>query len=73
LSHVALPFPATDEFYGSQPDPDRFVLGAVSPRGERDVLRMRVAQLMRIRHNPFFDYMRDRVVGVINEPAETDI
>jgi hypothetical protein len=34
---------------------------------------MRVAQLMRIRHNPFFDYMRDRVVGVINEPAETDI
>ena len=70
LSHVALPFPATDEFYGSQRSPDRFVLGAVSPRGERDVLRMRVAQLMRMRHNPFFDYVRERIVGVINAPPE---
>ena len=43
----------TDEFYGAVRDPERFVLGAVSPRGERDVLRMRVANLMRVRHNPF--------------------
>jgi alpha-beta hydrolase superfamily lysophospholipase len=64
LSHVALPFPPTDQIYGSaaQDVPDGPVaLGLLSPRGERAVLTVPVEVLMRVSSNPFFPYLAERL------------
>jgi len=64
LSHVALPFPASDSLYGSQPDPaENFgvTLGAVAARGEVGVLIISLDSLARISWNPFFPYMLARI------------
>lgn len=64
LSHVALPFPATDGIYGSSPDPgDDFGvnLGAMAARGEVGVLIISLDSLARITWNPFFPYMMQRI------------
>lgn len=64
LSHVAMPFPATDGLYGSSPDPreDYGVnLGAAATRGEVGVLIVNLDRLARITWNPFFDYMMSRI------------
>lgn len=58
LSHVALPFPPNDPLYGADAP-----LGAVNPRGERGVLLIPEANLMRLRHNPFFDYLAQEAIG----------
>ena len=64
LSHVALPFPTTDSLYGLKPDPaDEFGinLGALAPRGERNVLIESLDALLRVASNPFFPYMLGRI------------
>jgi alpha-beta hydrolase superfamily lysophospholipase len=64
LSHVALPFPATDGLYGSSPDPKEDYgvnLGALAARGEIGVLIVSPDSLARITWNPFFPYMLDRI------------
>jgi alpha-beta hydrolase superfamily lysophospholipase len=64
LSHVALPFPANDSLYGSQPDPaENFgvALGSVAARGEVGVLIISLDSLARISWNPFFPYMLARI------------
>ncbi len=64
LSHLAIPFPPDDPLYGMGPhDPatGRIRFGSLSPRGERRVLHIRADDLLRIRYNPFFDYMAERV------------
>jgi alpha-beta hydrolase superfamily lysophospholipase len=64
LSHVALPFPATDGLYGSHPDPnDDFGvnLGAIAAHGEVGVLIISLDSLARISWNPFFFYMLGRI------------
>lgn len=64
LSHVALPFPATDGLYGSSPDPreDYGVnLGALAAHGEVGVLIVSLDSLGRITWNPFFSYMLGRI------------
>lgn len=64
LSHVALVFPPQDELYGVA-EASRAaglpLLGALNPRGERGVTSVSLAQLMRLRHNPFYDYMAGRL------------
>ncbi|MCK5359869.1 MAG: alpha/beta hydrolase, partial [Gammaproteobacteria bacterium] len=62
LSHVALPFPATDSLYGSEPD-DLYKLhiGLLSPRGERGVLSIHANDLQRLRYNPFYAYLQQRL------------
>lgn len=57
LSHVALPFPPDDPLYGEDA-----LLGAVNPRGERGVLLIPEANLMRLRHNPFFEYLAQEAI-----------
>jgi hypothetical protein len=37
-------------------------LGALQPRGERRVLLVPVEQLTRLRYNPFFSYLKRRVI-----------
>ncbi|HEV8578981.1 MAG TPA: alpha/beta fold hydrolase [Thermoanaerobaculia bacterium] len=64
LSHVAIPFPPTDPLYGIEPDPRELYgvrLGALTPRGERQVLAVPIEDLMRMRCNPFFPYVERRV------------
>jgi hypothetical protein len=64
LSHVALPFPPDDPLYGRGPAPreDLVFLGQMDIRGERGLLRFPSDWLMRLRHNPFYDYQETRVL-----------
>ena len=64
LSHVALPFPAYDGLYGSEPDPsDDFGinLGTIAARGERGALIVSLDALLRMSSNPFFPYLVGRI------------
>ena len=70
LSHVAIPFSPDDLLYGSVgPDEssDHVNLGAFAPRGERRILIIPTELLMRLRYNPFFEYMERKIVDIINE------
>jgi hypothetical protein len=64
LSHVALPFPPGDPLYGVGPPPreDRVFLGEMAVKGERGLLRFPASWLMRLRHNPFYDYQEARIL-----------
>ena len=66
MTHVAIPFSPEDEIYG-----DRYRrapnLGAATPRGENGVLAIPLMMLMRLRHNPFFPYVEQRI-GDFLEP-----
>lgn len=63
LSHVALPFPPDDPLYGAQPPSEkgRPYLGRLAAQGERGVTAVPATVLLRIRHNPLFGYLADRV------------
>lgn len=64
LSHVALPFPADDPLYGVQPAQKSpgVHLGDMALRGERGVLQISAAALLRLRSNPFYPYVEGRVL-----------
>ena len=66
LSHVALPFPPDDPVYGLVPrlQEDRLPsLGAMAMRGERGALAIGAADQLRLRANPFFDDLLERVLA----------
>jgi len=70
LSHVAIPFSSTDLLYGPMGpnESNNYVnLGTFAPRGEKNILNIPTEQLMRLRYNPFFDYMERKIVDIINE------
>ena len=64
LSHVALPFSPADPLYGMTPpaSPGTLYLGQAELRGERGLLTVGAADLMRLRHNPFYAYQERRVL-----------
>ena len=64
LSHVDLPFPPDDPLYGRYPpaEPGQVFLGQLAVRGERGVLKVPAQWLLRLRHNPFYDYQERRVL-----------
>ena len=65
LSHIALPFSPDDPLYGSAraPRPAHGMnLGTLEPRGETGMLHIPVNALMRLRYNPFFPYIEERLV-----------
>ncbi len=64
LSHVALPFPANDALYGQRrPERSRQIfLGQQAMQGERGVLKIPGDFLLRLRHNPFYEYQKERVL-----------
>jgi alpha-beta hydrolase superfamily lysophospholipase len=71
LGHVALPFPEDDPVYGLTPrrgDQPWYPLGALTIRGETGTLVVSLGNLARLRSNPFFKVIRDRIEDVI----ETD-
>lgn len=62
LSHVALPFAPADPVYGG-PARERqkiIYLGNPEVQGERGLLAIAPSSLIRLRHNPFFDYLAAR-------------
>jgi len=71
LSHVAIPLPPDDLLYGYLSIPgrntDRLPIGRLALRGEKDVLRVAPAQLLRLRANPFHAYMFRRIEEALDE------
>jgi alpha-beta hydrolase superfamily lysophospholipase len=69
LSHVDLPFPPDDPIYGRYPPktPGQVFLGQLAIRGERGVLKVPAQWLLRLRHNPFYDYQERRVLDWIEQ------
>ena len=65
LSHVALPFPVNDPLYGNADSMNapRLRLGNLALRGERGVLQISEADLMRLRWNPFYAYQETRILS----------
>jgi esterase/lipase len=73
LSHLAIPFPMDDPLYGinpSKPHPDHIQLGNIYLKGERNVLRIPEKDLMRLRCNPFWDYVKSRIKKAIAEETQ---
>ena len=68
LSHVALPFPPDDPLYGRQPPAGRneLFLGQQAAQGERGLLQISGDFLLRLRHNPFYDYLEQRVLDWVD-------
>jgi hypothetical protein len=66
LSHVALPYPPAYPVYGydyrvdyvSQP-----TLGDIQQKGERNVLVIPASELIRVRANPFYDYIDRKIIS----------
>jgi len=68
LGHVALPFSEEDPVYGLAPKEGggpRYPLGALTVRGEAGTLVVPLSNLARLRSNPFFAVVRDRVLAAI--------
>lgn len=72
LAHVAVPFPPDDPIYGIEPDRDHafgIPLGTLEPRGERGILIVSGDAFLRLRSNPFFSYIEQRLVEITGNPA----
>ena len=64
LSHVAVPFTPDDPLYGTA-EATRATglpLGSLSARGESGVLRISDGAMLRLRHNPFYEYTENHAV-----------
>jgi alpha-beta hydrolase superfamily lysophospholipase len=63
-SHVALPKPYDDPLYGGNPDVKSpgIQLGRLALRGERGVLRVPPAAMLRLQWNPFYPWMETRII-----------
>jgi alpha-beta hydrolase superfamily lysophospholipase len=64
LTHVALPFPPDDPLYGGMGGVKSpgIHLGDIALRGERDVLKVSAANMLRLRWNPFYSYVEDKIL-----------
>jgi alpha-beta hydrolase superfamily lysophospholipase len=69
LSHVALPFPPDDPLYGQRPpgNEDVLFLGQMAIQGERGLLKLPSDWLLRLRYNPFYDYLERRVLEWVDD------
>jgi hypothetical protein len=61
---VALPFPPDDPLYGQRPpdNEDVLFLGQMALQGERGLLKISYDWLVRLRHNPFYDFLERRTL-----------
>lgn len=74
LTHVALPFPPDDGLYGyaAPASNAELNLGRLEPRGERGVLIVSPGGLLRLRSNPFFPYIEQRMLDFFQLSAGTE-
>jgi alpha-beta hydrolase superfamily lysophospholipase len=72
LSHVALPFPVDDPLYGGNPAEvgSGIHLGNLLLRGERGVLQLSAATMLRQRWNPFYPYLEKRLLAFVGLGGE---
>jgi len=72
LSHVALPFPPDDPVYGGPmaAESPGIQLGDIALRGEKGVLQVSGNDMLRLRWNPFHDYITRRLVDVLRSQTE---
>jgi hypothetical protein len=63
LAHVSLPFPESDPLYGANSSEDNpgIHLGNIALVGERGVLRVSAAAMLRLRWNPFYPFIEQRI------------
>lgn len=69
LSHIALPYPASDSLYGNTPSElNEFgiSLGVLSIRGERKALVTSGDNLLRISYNPFYPFLLEQIDQTID-------
>jgi hypothetical protein len=63
---VALPFAPDDPLYGAKSGPRRsdfhINLGNIALRGERGVLLVPAAEMLRLRWNPFYPFLEQKVI-----------
>lgn len=69
LSHVALPIPPDDPLYGQRPpdNDDVIFLGEMALVGERGLMKLPDDWLLRLRYNPFYEVIEQRVVDWFDE------
>ena len=69
LSHVALPIAPDDPLYGQRaPDNEDFIfLGQMAIQGERGLLQIPTDWMIRLRYNPFYDYLESRMLEWIDK------
>lgn len=69
LSHVALPIAPDDPILGTAEATAKagLPLGSLDLRGETGVLLIADGQILRLRHNPFYSYVEDRIVAWLAE------
>jgi hypothetical protein len=74
LSHVALPFPANDSLYGVEEEEQSpgIRLGSLAPRGEKGVLQIPAADMLRQRWNPFYGYVKQRLLEFMGLEITTE-
>ena len=67
LSRVALPFPKSDPLYGENSSAENpgVHLGSIALQGERGVLQVSAAAMLRLRWNPFYPYLEQRVFDFV--------
>lgn len=65
LSHVGLPIAPDDAMYGASS-----LLGGFQPKGEINTLLLSAADLARIRYNPFFSVMEERIIAVLDNTQD---
>jgi len=67
LSHIALPFPKTDILYGeiSPEEESGLHLGNIAVRGERGVIQIPASAMLRLRWNPFYSYLEQRIFDFV--------
>jgi alpha-beta hydrolase superfamily lysophospholipase len=76
LTHVAVPFSPDDPVYGAKDEYKDIYqglpLGRLQPRGESHLLTAPLRQIMRLRYNPFFEYLERRIVMEIDQILSAD-
>jgi hypothetical protein len=67
LSHVALPFPISDPLYGRQKSEENpgIQIGDIALRGERNVFQISASDMLRLRWNPFYSYLEERLIEFV--------
>lgn len=67
LGHIALPFPEEDPLYGAGQHKNNsgIQLGSLAARGEKGMLRVPAADMLRIHWNPFYPYLEQRILHYI--------
>ncbi len=71
-SHVSVPFSPDDPLYGQRsPDNEDFLfLGQMAIQGERGLLQIPIDWILRLRHNPFYDYLERQTLEWVDNAKQ---